>query len=75
MAVTTYNGMKRRESREFLCTQRRLCIDRGFHTFSLRFNGKIDADQAFQFFSACPELDFIINSDGKNSWQICLNRK
>ena len=61
---------------EFLCAQRRLCADRRFHTFSLRFNGKIDADEASAFFKKCPELVFNIVSDTRLScWRVYLNKR
>lgn len=60
---------------EFLCTQRRLCVVKGFHRFTLRFNGKTNADEAAAFFKKCPELDCMIQSDGKHQWIVNLSRR
>ena len=46
--------------REFLIVQRRLCTDRRFHTFRLKYNGKISREDAEKFFTQCDELTYNI---------------
>jgi hypothetical protein len=60
---------------EYLITQRRLCCDRGFHQFTLSFNGKVSADDAERFLKKCPELAFnVVSQPNLGRWMIYLNK-
>jgi hypothetical protein len=61
---------------EYLSTQVRLCLKKGFHSFTLAFNGKTDADQASAFLKAYHSLEFnIVSQPALGRWMIYLSKK
>jgi hypothetical protein len=40
----------------WLCTQRRLAIEKGVHVFKLAVGGKCTTEQAIRFLGNCPEV-------------------
>jgi len=73
--MTTKSSPKVRTNavHRWLCQQRRIAVERGVHTFTLRKGGKCSVDMAREFFRKCPEIAFTIQAFG-DGCQFILSR-
>lgn len=56
MATSKSCKVNTRAVHQWLCTQRRLAIEKGVHVFKLAVTGKCTVEQAIRFLGNCPEI-------------------